>query len=377
MLMLSGVDLRDNRPTAITGCAWMVRLSKLWQRRGTCLTLAVWRLRPFGAGWSGGFTLPDSADPNPPCIVVVGSINMDLVVPLARLPRPGETVSGRSVIETPGGKGANQAVAAAQLGAHAVMIGRVGQDAFGPRLRSELAHRNVDTQHVLPTSGPSGVALIGVEDSGQNAITIVAGANDQLTPDDVHARVSVIAKADALLLQLEVPIETVVAAAEIARAHGVLTVLDPAPCPAAPLPDVLHAVDVITPNQTEAEGLTAIPVAGPDAAARAARALLDRGAKYAVIKLGKHGALLLDRDHPAAHIAAIAVDPVDTTAAGDAFTAAMALAWARGDAPLQAVRMGCAAGTLATTKLGAQPAMPTAAEVDQFMLESQSPPSTT
>ncbi len=301
---------------------------------------------------------------------------MDLVVSLARLPRPGETVSGRNLIETPGGKGANQAVAAAQLGAHAVMIGRVGDDAFGRRLRAELAQRNVDTQHVLPTGGPSGVALIGVEDSGQNAITVVAGANGQLTPDDVDARASVIAKADALLLQLEAPIETVVAAAEIARSHGVLTILDPAPCPAASLPDLLHTVDVITPNQSEAEGLTSLPVAGPDDAARAARALLNRGATYAVIKLGKHGALLLGPDCPAAHIAANAVDPVDTTAAGDAFTAAMALAWARGDAPLRAVQIGCAAGTLATTKLGAQPAVPTAAEVDQFMLESQSPPAT-
>jgi ribokinase len=306
-----------------------------------------------------------------PHVVVVGSINMDLVVRLERLPRPGETLPGRDLRTSPGGKGANQAVAAARLGARVTMIGRVGDDRFGPRLSEALAAEGVSTEHVLVTEQcPSGAAVIGVEDSGQNAIMLVAGANGRLTPEDVCAREDVFRTADVVLLQLEVTMETVEAAAMLARRHGVPVVLDPAPVPRGPLPRALGEVDVLTPNQTEAEGLTGAPVATAAEAERAARSLRDRGAKQVVVKLGEAGALLCDRDGRTALVPAERVDVVDTTAAGDAFTAALAIGLCRGLSLPEAVRLGCAAGTLATTRPGAQPAMPTGEEVERFLARS-------
>ena len=303
-----------------------------------------------------------------PRLVVLGSINMDLVARVERLPRAGETVAGRELLQIPGGKGANQAVAAARLAAATVMVGRVGDDAFGERLRKALSASSVSVEHVkVVPDCSSGVALIGVEDSGQNAITIVSGANGHLTPRDVQDVEHVIAAAEALLLQLEVPLDTVTAAAAAAQRHGVLAILDPAPAPQQGLPDPLFRVDVISPNQTEAEQLTGIPVTDPASARQAAARLLDRGAKAAVIKLGAQGAFWCVRQGACGHVPAAKVPVVDTTAAGDAFTAALALQWAQGAAPQDAVRFGCAAGTLATTRLGAQQSMPTRAEVERFL----------
>lgn len=311
---------------------------------------------------------PDAPDRSAaPRLVVLGSVNMDLVVRVASLPRPGETVAGRDLAEIPGGKGANQAVAAARLGAHTEMIARVGDDAFGATLLRGLADGGVDARAVAVTRGcSSGVAVIGVGDDGQNSIVIVPGANGRLTPADVRRHRGLIARADALLLQLEVPPETVAAAAAVARRAGVTVVLDPAPAPRAPLPDELVAVDLLSPNQTEAEALTGIRVDTPDDAARAARALIRRGARRVVVKLGAAGAFYADAQLEL-HVPARRVKPVDTTAAGDAFTAALALAWAAGRPPAEAVRFACAAGTLATLSFGAQPAMPGRAEVEAFL----------
>jgi ribokinase len=304
----------------------------------------------------------------PPHIVVVGSINMDLVARVPRLPRPGETVHGSEFMQAPGGKGANQAVAAALLGADVTLFGRVGDDVYGKQLVAALDRPGVRTGQVQTTSScPSGLALISVEDSGQNAITVIGGANLRLTPDDVRAREAVIRDADALLVQLEVPLETVVAAVEIARQHGVMTILDPAPAPAAQLPDQLYAVDLISPNQSEAEALTGIAVVTIDDAARAAMALHRRGVRHVVIKLGERGAFASKIRGNAIHIPAPQVNVVDTTAAGDAFTAALAVALVEDRSLGDATRFACAAGSLATTRPGAQGAMPTRAEVEALL----------
>jgi ribokinase len=303
-----------------------------------------------------------------PRIVVVGSLNMDLVVHVARLPRPGETVLGRDFVQAPGGKGANQAVAAALLGAEVTMIGRVGDDAFGRQLLESLGRHGVETSCVETTRGiSSGLALIGVEESGQNAIAIVGGANALITPDDVQRREAIIAMAHALLVQLEVPLATVIAAVEIARRNGVLTILDPAPAPRQPLPSELLAVDLISPNQSEAEALTGMAVANPADARRAAAALHERGASRIVIKLGEQGALAAEFPGVAIHVPAPRVSPIDTTAAGDAFTAALAFALVAGDSLADATRFACAAGSLATTRPGAQETMPRRAEVEQLL----------
>lgn len=306
-----------------------------------------------------------------PRLVIVGSVNMDLVLRVPHQPKPGQTIRARDFAELPGGKGANQAVAAARLGAESIMIGRVGDDAFGSSLRAQLAAAGVSVDAVRLTPGPSGIAMISVDDDGQNAISIVAGANGRVSVDDVRHAESILAAADALLVQLELPIDVVTEAVSIARRHEVMTVLDPAPAPPrdAPLPGALYHVDVLSPNQTEAADLAGIEVVDIASAERAARALRDRGAGRIVIKLGAEGALIVDSDEPARHVRSIPVSPIDTTAAGDAFTAAMTVALAEGRTIDDAVRFGCIAGALATTTLGAQPAMPTRDRVDRTLAE--------
>ena len=306
-------------------------------------------------------------DPTPH-IVVVGSINMDLVARMARLPRPGETVHGDDFQTIPGGKGANQAVAAARLGARVTMIGRVGDDSFGEVLRQSLEEYGVSTEHVLVTDGcSSGVALIGVEATGANSITVVAGANGRLTPHDVESRADVIASADALIVQLETPLDTVAAAIRLAREAGVRTILDPAPAPPGPLPAELLAVEIFSPNQTEAEALTGVAVHDVASARTAALRLRELGTIAVVLKLGELGAFVMDDAGREEHTPVRAVTVVDTTAAGDAFTAGLAVALAEGRSLPDAARFGCAAGTLACMKFGAQPAMPSRDEVSRFL----------
>lgn len=300
-------------------------------------------------------------------VVVVGSINMDLVVRNPKLPRPGETVIGRDFAEIPGGKGANQAVAAARLQVRTSMIGRVGADAFGQRLRAGLEAAEVDVQHVGTISnGSSGIALICVEDSGQNCITVVPGANARLTPADVQAAADLIRSANVVLLQLEIPVDTVLATIAVARQAGVLTILDPAPAVQAVPPQLLH-VDLVCPNETEAEILTGIPIHNEQDAARAARRLRDLGARQAVVTLGERGALLCDAAGICDMIPACEINPVDTTAAGDAFAAALGVALAEGQTLRQAVQFACAAGAAAASHTGAQPSMPNRREISQIL----------
>jgi ribokinase len=299
-------------------------------------------------------------------LTVVGSLNMDLVIRSPRIPQPGETIIGGQYQNVPGGKGANQAVASARLGAQVAMVGRVGSDAFGDQLLENLAVDGIDHAYVLrDREAATGVALIVVDDAGQNSIVVAAGANMQLCAGDIDSAEGIIAGADALLLQLESPLEAVIRAAEVARAHGVTIVLNPAPARTIP-PGLLALVDLLVPNESETALLTGMPVQDQAQAEAAAGALCSQGVGTVILTLGGRGAMLAHegrtRIFPAFDVA-----PVDTTAAGDAFVAGLAVALAEGRDLVEAVRWGNAAGALATTKLGAQPSLPTRNLLDQML----------
>ncbi|MAE60701.1 MAG: ribokinase [Planctomycetaceae bacterium] len=305
-----------------------------------------------------------SAKDTDPGVLIIGSINMDMVVRVEHMPRPGETITGQAFDTMPGGKGANQAVAAARLGGASTLIGRIGDDAFGKELIGHLADQGVNTQYIQATSGcPSGVAAIWVDRMGENAITVVPGANGAVSPGDLESLEPIIAAARVVVLQLEIPIPTVCAAARLAGRHGVWTILDPAPAPGSALPNELVGVDILTPNESEAESLTGVAITGADQAERAGRVLIGQGARCVVLTLGSRGAMIVERDGRAVMVPAHEVDVVDSTAAGDAFTGAMAVAMAEGAGMEDAVKMGCAAGSLACTRPGAQWAMPDRAAV--------------
>lgn len=300
-------------------------------------------------------------------ILVVGSINMDLVVRCPHMPAPGETVIGGGFVTSPGGKGANQAVAAARLGAHCSMLGRVGMDSFGQSLLKGMIEDGVDCTSVLVTEGaPSGIAMVLVDSRGENSIVVAGGANQLLTPDDVFACEQEFAAADVVVLQLELPMPTVRAAIEVARRNNCKVVLDPAPMPKC-LASTICEVDIITPNVTEAEMLTGTKTGEERADMNIALDLIARGAKAAVLKLGSRGSMVVTADGQMARVGAYNVDIVDTTAAGDAFTAALAVCVAQGMELTAAAKFANAAGALACTHLGAQSAMPTRDEVRMLM----------
>ncbi len=301
-----------------------------------------------------------------PHVTIVGSLNMDLVVRAPRFPQPGETLIGTDFCTVPGGKGANQAVAAGRLGAHVSMIGRVGSDDYAEVLLHNLAASGVDHTFVTRDARhATGVALIVVDDAGQNSIVIASGANGQLSPADVEAAASTIGDADALILQLESPLETVTRAAQVAHAHGVTVILNPAPARALP-PSLLSLVDFLIPNETETMLLTGMPV-GDDAEREAAASRLRaQGVGTVILTLGEHGALLA-REGETRRVPAFGVTPIDTTAAGDAFVAGFAVASADGQPLDEAVRWGNAAGALAASRFGAQPSLPTRQEVERLL----------
>lgn len=305
-----------------------------------------------------------------PRIVVVGSINLDLVVRCAALPRPGQTVTGDDLAEHGGGKGANQAVAAARLGAHVTLIGRVGGDGAGRRLRDGLAREGVNVpDDLVSAETTSGTAIIAVERGGENHILLVPGANALLTPADVERHADAIRSARVLLLQLEIPTGTVIAAARLAHAAGVKMLLDPAPAPQR-LDPALYHVDLLSPNRSEAEALVGRALPTLDDVAAAAHELAGRGAGAVVITLGADGALLCV-DGATRHLPTFPVDAVDATAAGDAFKAALALRWAEGATLEDAVRFALAAGALAASRPGAQPSLPRRHEVDALLTSQQ------
>lgn len=299
----------------------------------------------------------------PARIVVVGSSNTDLVVRAATLPAAGETVLGTSFFRAAGGKGANQAVAAARLGAQVTLVARVGLDEFGQAALSTLRQEGIDTRFVIQDpEAPSGVALIVVSDEGENAIAVAPGANALLGPADVDRAAEEIEAADILLLQLETPMRTVARAVGRGREAGALVLLNPAP--AAPVEaEVLRQVSVLTPNAGEAITLAGTGGSGTEAARIAARELQSTGAESVVVTLGAEGALL-DEGEVCTILPAPSVPAIDTTAAGDAFNGALAVALAEG-APLEAaVDFANRAAALSTTREGAQPSLPTRAEVD-------------
>lgn len=301
----------------------------------------------------------------PAKVVVIGSLNMDLVTRAPRLPRGGETLIGQSFATVSGGKGANQAVAAARLGAQVSMVGCVGNDAYGAQLRSALMAEQIDCQAVSTVEGSSGVALIVVDDNSQNAIVIVAGANGELTPALIGCFDSVLQAGDVIICQLEVPDATVGHALKRGRELGKTVILNPAPA-SGPLPAHWYAnIDYLIPNESEASALSGLPVDSRETAEAAATRLVELGAGKVIITLGAQGAVLADGQR-FEHFAAPIVQAVDTTAAGDTFVGGFAAALASGKSEAEAIRFGQVAAAMSVTRAGAQPSIPTLSEVQAF-----------
>lgn len=301
-------------------------------------------------------------------IIVFGSINMDLVTKTPRLPVAGETIKGHEFFTAGGGKGANQAVAAARLGISTQIVGRLGNDDFGRQLLHHLHAAGVQTDGVLVDEATSsGVAVITVDDAGENNIIIIAGANGRLNETDVERLRSKLPGAAALLMQLEIPMTTVQLAAQAAHSAGVPVILDPAP--AQDIPDELYSrIDIITPNQLEASQLVGFPVDGEEAAAKASAELQQRGISTVIVKLGDRGVFCATAEETF-FVPAFSVQAVDTVAAGDAFNGALAVALAQGRPLREAVVWGAAAGALSATKAGAQPSLPDRETFEAFLKE--------
>lgn len=305
-----------------------------------------------------------------PKIAVVGSSNMDLVVKSKRIPVTGETILGGDFIMVPGGKGANQAVAAAKLGAQVFFIAKLGNDIFGLQSLNNFRKEGVNTRYVLQTQdAPSGVALIMVDEEGNNVIVVAGGANHKLTPEDVKEAESDIASSGALVAQLEVPIETVEFAAELANKFKVPFILDPAP--ARKLSSrLLNMVDVLKPNETEARILTGIEVKDQGSAEAAAQKLLECGVKNVILTMGAGGYLLVGKEGKE-FVASRKVIAVDSTAAGDAFTGSLAVGLANGKTLTEAALFANNVAALSVTRMGAQPSMPTIEEIEEFIHEME------
>lgn len=303
-------------------------------------------------------------------LAVMGSINADHILNLNQFPRPGETVIGQQYHVAFGGKGANQAVAAGRSGADISFIACVGEDDVGERIRHQLAKDNIDISSVEIVAGEAtGVALIFVNGEGENSIAIHTGANAALTPAMVEKHQQIIVDAGALLMQLESPVESVLAAAKIARQHQTWVILNPAP--AMELPDALLAlVDTITPNETEAEILTGVSVKSDEDAARAAAVLHGKGIAQVLITLGSRGVWLSDNGN-GQRISGFNVEAVDTIAAGDTFNGALITALLEAEPVEQAIRFAHAAAAISVTRQGAQPSVPWRAETDQFLQQQE------
>jgi ribokinase len=301
-----------------------------------------------------------------PRVAVVGSVNLDFTVALPRLPRAGETVSGGTLIVNGGGKGANQAMAARRLGSDVRMIGCTGHDRSGADIRASLGAAGIDVEafSAVPEAA-TGAALILVDSAGQNLIGVAPGANHRLSVEMVRPHEAVIAWAQVLLCQLEVPVPVVHWALETARRHGVMTILNPAPVQSLS-DELLALVDYLTPNGIEAGMLADSEVDDIDSARRAAERLLARGVHHVIVTLGEHGALAFDGVE-AAHFPAFPVTPVDTTAAGDAFNGALAVGLAAGGTLEQAIPLASATAALTCTQRGAQDSLPDRAAVERFL----------
>jgi ribokinase len=296
-----------------------------------------------------------------PKIVVVGSANTDMVIQVRRIPAPGETVIGREFVMAAGGKGANQAVAAARLGAEVTFVARLGGDLFGDRAIAGYEQEGIDTTWIVRDPGTaSGVALVFVDDAGENSIAVASGANARLTPDDVERAQAAIASADVLLVQLEVPLAAVSHAVQLASRAGVQVILNPAPAREVPA-SLLSQVSIATPNEHEIE-----VVVGESDRARSVEKMLGAGTQTVLVTLGAQGVLWADGGRQE-RVPAFRVQAVDTTAAGDAFNGALAYALAGKLAMAEAIRYASAAAAITVTRMGAQPSLPTRTEVDAFL----------
>ncbi|WP_409316940.1 ribokinase [Pseudomonas sp. KCJK9016] len=301
----------------------------------------------------------------PANVVVIGSLNMDLVTRAPRLPKGGETLIGHSFATVSGGKGANQAVASARLGAQVSMVGCVGDDDYGVQLREALLAEQINCQAVSVVESSSGVALIVVDDNSQNAIVIVAGANGSMTPAVIDRFDAVLQAADVIICQLEIPDATVGHALKRGRELGKTVILNPAPA-SRPLPaDWFASIDYLIPNESEAAALSGLPVDSLDSAEKAASRLISMGAGKVIITLGALGSLFADGNRYQ-HFPAPKVKAVDTTAAGDTFVGGFAAALATGNTEIEAIRFGQIAAALSVTREGAQPSIPSISDVQAF-----------
>lgn len=301
-----------------------------------------------------------------PHLVVVGSTNVDLTFRVASLPRPGQTVSARSLTLHHGGKGANQAVMAARLGAAVCFLSAVGDDDFGRQALANLRQQGVDTTHVRIRPESTGTAAICVDDHAQNTIVVVPGANATLSPTDVRPALPFLASAHAVLAQLETPADTTLEAFRIARTSGVRTLFNPAPVGGFP-EELLQVTDVLVVNETELEALTGLDTRSPHDVGTAARALLTRGPSTVLVTLGDAGSRLFETDHEA-HVPAFPVDAIDTTGAGDAWIGSLAVYLSSGLPMEDAMRRASAVAALAVTRPGAQGSFPSRDEVEAFLL---------
>ena len=301
-------------------------------------------------------------------VVVVGSLSMDLVVQTARRPEKGETIIGTGFGMFAGGKGNNQAMAAARAQAHVSMIGRVGNDSFGETLLATLDREKVDISGMIKdTQAATGIAHITVDSNGDNYIVIAQQSNANLCAADVEKYAHLIEDCDVLLMQLEVPFEPLCAAAALARKKGAIVVLNPAPAPVGKIPaELLKNVDIKIPNQPEAHQLSGMDASTVEGAQKAAAFFETLGIATSIVTLGEDGALVCHKGS-SNHIKSFKVNSIDSTAAGDAFCGAFAASLARGEQLLSAVRTGCAAGALATTKLGAEPSLPNHCDIEKLL----------
>lgn len=302
-----------------------------------------------------------------PRITVVGSSNTDLVAKAPRLPLPGETVIGSKFIIAPGGKGANQAVAIARLGGEVTFVAKLGMDDFGDQAINNFKKDNINVDFIFRTSNSSsGVALIFVDDSGENVIVAVQGANAELSPNDIEKARLAIELSDILVLQLEIPLETVIHTISIAKSKNIPVVLNPAPGKKLD-PSTIKCINYLTPNETEAEILTGIKVIDDNTAKEAGLKLMEFGSENVIITMGRRGAMLITESE-CELVSGFKVEAVDTTAAGDAFNGGLAYAIASQKSIKDAVRFANAVAALSVTKMGAQPSMPFKSEVDEFIL---------
>ena len=296
-------------------------------------------------------------------IVVIGSSNTDMTIKTSQLPRPGETVLGGDFYMLQGGKGATQAVAVARMGGRTSFLCKVGNDPFGQASIASYKAEGIDTSYAITTDqAPSGVALITVDRAAENCIVVAPGANALLTAEEIDAAEALIADASLVLMQMEIPIQTIMHATALAARHGVKVVLNPAP--AAPIPENLYPMlHLITPNRTEAESLTGIRIHDPESARRAADVLTEKGVERVVITLGSEGALIKEGNRYE-HIPAQRVEAIDTTAAGDTFNGALCVALVEGRTLAEAVSFASRASAIAVTRLGAQASIPHRSEVE-------------